>query len=83
MCNFEELNLKDVDEEDEIKRYGNTFVNTKKLKETLEELGGKKQNKSFLSQVNLFMEKIELRQATSANNFHPKGLIEDSRIYEF
>ncbi|CAI2374794.1 unnamed protein product [Moneuplotes crassus] len=73
MCNHEELDLQDADPEDEVKRYGNTFINTNQLKETLKEVGDN-EDKNFLNKVDQFLEKIQLKQASSANNFHPNKL---------
>ena len=81
MCNHEELNLEDVDEDLEVRRYGNTFINSKHLKETLREAGDDG-DKDYLLRVDKFVETLQQRQAASASNFHPAKL-HDEGTYNF
>ncbi|CAI2374705.1 unnamed protein product [Moneuplotes crassus] len=73
MCNHEELNLQDVNPDEEVKKYGNTFISAKNLKETLKGICDN-DDKIIFMKMSKFLEQIQLRQASSANNFYPSKL---------
>eukprot|EP00343_Euplotes_focardii_P003326 CAMPEP_0205808054 /NCGR_PEP_ID=MMETSP0205-20121125/11908_1 /ASSEMBLY_ACC=CAM_ASM_000278 /TAXON_ID=36767 /ORGANISM="Euplotes focardii, Strain TN1" /LENGTH=182 /DNA_ID=CAMNT_0053083149 /DNA_START=342 /DNA_END=886 /DNA_ORIENTATION=+ len=77
MCNEEELNLIDVNQDAEVRRYGNTFVNSINLKETLKGAVDNEDDNEFNTKFEQFVETIQMRLAKSVNNFHPPELHEN------
>jgi len=81
MCNQEDFKLQDVDLDDEVRLYGNTFMKTKQLyRESLQEVAKSCNNEKFLHQIDTFLDEIEAAQYYgTAQHFNSERIDQDSK----